>query len=152
MDAIVIAVGANEIGKRVREARDKMGLSMRQLGEASELAHTAIQKLEAGRERFEANTVVKVAGALDVSIDYLMTGQGPKRPVGSLKDALKAGSWSQGAIAEACEWSHKEKADPGLKAWIRRLTNLDVAIRAARAEYAQDAEEGTAMQPGKRTK
>lgn len=63
------------LAERLREARERAGLSARALDEKAEITagHTAL--IESGRRESPAvETIRKLAAALDVSIDWLVTG------------------------------------------------------------------------------
>lgn len=63
------------IGIRLRAARAQRGLSRERLAVASGLSHAAIVQIESGRRRqVRIETVRALAGALEVSVDYLVGG------------------------------------------------------------------------------
>ncbi len=65
----------NRLAERLREARERLGLSARALDEKADITagHTAL--IESGRREHPAvETVRKLAAALDVSLDWLVTG------------------------------------------------------------------------------
>lgn len=64
----------------MKEAREKRGLTMKQLAEACEITHGGVAHLEAGRRDYpSAETLGKLAHALGVSIDWLVTGETTER-------------------------------------------------------------------------
>ena len=65
------------IGRRVRRLRAARGLSQTELGNAINVTFQQIQKYEAGTNRIAASTLVRIAAALDVAPDELLTGQTP---------------------------------------------------------------------------
>jgi transcriptional regulator with XRE-family HTH domain len=77
-----------EIGRRLREAREKAGLSQAQL--AKELGYesaTAVSLIEAGERRFKTEDLQKAAEALHRDIGYFLGQEGNKV---DLKVALRA--------------------------------------------------------------
>lgn len=62
------------IGQRVRRARATRGLSQTELGAAINVTFQQIQKYEAGTNRIAASTLVRIADALDVTPDELLSG------------------------------------------------------------------------------
>lgn len=60
------------IGTRLKQARKGAGLSLRALSEAVGLSHTAIDKYEKDRLTPNSGTLLQLAGALGVSVDYLL--------------------------------------------------------------------------------
>jgi transcriptional regulator with XRE-family HTH domain len=62
------------IGGRVRRLRVARGLSQTELGAAINVTFQQIQKYEAGTNRIAASTLVRIADALDVAPDELLSG------------------------------------------------------------------------------
>ena len=63
-------------GDRLKEARQKRGLSTKQLAETCGITAGGLAHHEAGRRDYpNAETLGKLAAALDVSIDWLVTGE-----------------------------------------------------------------------------
>ena len=60
------------IGERLRRARKGADLSLRALSDAVGLSHTAIDKYEKDQLVPNSGTLLKLAAALDVSVDYLL--------------------------------------------------------------------------------
>jgi transcriptional regulator with XRE-family HTH domain len=68
------------IGTRLRAARERLGWSREALAVQSELSWSAIAQVESGRRRnLRPRTLSALAGALGVSIDYLLHGA-PSNP------------------------------------------------------------------------
>lgn len=70
-----LKVFLKEIGKRVMDRRKELGLTQEALGEKSELTTQFISYLESGRRSMRCENVVKIAKALSVSSDYILTGE-----------------------------------------------------------------------------
>lgn len=66
-DPIDLAVGA-----RVRALRQQVGMSQNTLGEAVGVSFQQVQKYERGTNRLSASALVRVAGALGVSVATLI--------------------------------------------------------------------------------
>ena len=63
------------IGSRVRAARHRRGWSREALAFHAGISWSAISQLEAGRRRnLRPSTLAALAGALNVTVDYLVTG------------------------------------------------------------------------------
>ena len=67
----------NGFNDRLIEARERAGYSQTQLGEACDMASTQISRYEAGRATPRRATVKRLASALGVSEEWLLTGAGP---------------------------------------------------------------------------
>lgn len=57
---------------RLREWREKQGLSLRKLGERSGVHYVSLVKLEAGRLDPQLSTLVKLCQALKISLSQLV--------------------------------------------------------------------------------
>lgn len=62
------------IGRRIKEAREKAGLDQAELGKACQTTNKVISSYENGRAYPPANTLALMAAACRVTIDFLVTG------------------------------------------------------------------------------
>lgn len=63
-----------EMGQRIMERRKKLGLTQEALAEKSELTTQFVSYAESGKRGMRPENLMKVAAALGVSTDYLLTG------------------------------------------------------------------------------
>ena len=63
-----------EMGQRIMERRKKLGLTQETLAEMSELTTQFVSYAESGKRGMRPENLMKVAAALGVSTDYLLTG------------------------------------------------------------------------------
>lgn len=63
-----------EAGKRIMARRKKLGLTQEQLAEKSEVTTQFVSYAEAGKRGMRPENLMKIASALGVSTDYLLTG------------------------------------------------------------------------------
>lgn len=63
-----------EMGSRIMERRKKLGLTQEALAETSELTTQFVSYAESGKRGMRPENLMKVAAALGVSTDYLLTG------------------------------------------------------------------------------
>lgn len=63
-----------EVGKRIMERRKKLGMTQEMLGEKSDLTTQCISYMESGKRNMRSENLMKIAHALEVSCDYLLTG------------------------------------------------------------------------------
>ncbi len=71
--------GTDTIGARVAKARRLRGLSQRGLAKAAKLAASHVFTIEANQSpkaNHTTNTISSLAGALGVSMEWLITGEG----------------------------------------------------------------------------
>lgn len=64
-------------GRRVRDYRKMQGLTQEKLAEAAELSVPYISRIEKGAKRASVGTLIKLAAALDVTVDDLLLGWQP---------------------------------------------------------------------------
>lgn len=62
----------NSIGRRIREARYKLGLTQEQLGERANLHYSYIGQVERGTKVPSLRTLKRIAGALNVDLETLL--------------------------------------------------------------------------------
>lgn len=62
----------NPIGKRVREARLKLGLTQEKLGERADVHYSYIGQVERGHKTPSIRTLRKIAYALNTSVESLL--------------------------------------------------------------------------------
>lgn len=65
---------ALKIGQRVRAMRHRLGISLEDLGELSEISWTSIGKIERGASSPTAETLVRLATALEVDPGSFIAG------------------------------------------------------------------------------
>ncbi|GAB2565106.1 helix-turn-helix domain-containing protein [Leucobacter ruminantium] len=65
---------ALKIGRRVRSVRQRLGISLEDLGELSEISWTSIGKIERGASSPTAETLVRIATALEVDPGSFLAG------------------------------------------------------------------------------
>lgn len=63
-----------EMGKRIMERRKKLGLTQEALGERSGLTTQFVSYAESGKRAMRPENLMRIATALGVSTDYLLTG------------------------------------------------------------------------------
>ena len=95
-----------EIGKRISKRRKKMGLTQEALAELSDVTTQFVSYAEAGKRAMRPENLLKLAVALGVSTDYLLTGDVVDKDYLLLSDKLRKLTPEQlhavESIAEAC--------------------------------------------------
>lgn len=81
-------MSAKQFGKRLKQAREAIGLSLRALSERIELSHTAIQKYEKGESFPSSDNLVKLAAAIQVPVERLFRPETVK--IGEIKFRKKS--------------------------------------------------------------
>lgn len=64
-----------EIGRRIRQRRESLGLTREALAEQSELSVPFLSEVELGRKGASALTIKKLCEAMHTSADYLICGR-----------------------------------------------------------------------------
>lgn len=62
-----------KLGHRIRQKRNQLGLSQEKLAEACDLTQPFIGSIERGKKKPSVCTIVKIANALNISTDYLLS-------------------------------------------------------------------------------
>lgn len=62
------------VGKRIMERRKKLGMTQEALAEKSELTTQFVSYAESGQRAMRPENLMKIAAALGVSTDYILTG------------------------------------------------------------------------------
>lgn len=63
-----------EVGRRIMERRKTMGMTQEMLAEKSNLTTQFVSYAEGGKRAMRPENLMKIASALGVSCDYLLTG------------------------------------------------------------------------------
>ena len=66
----------DEIGARVREERERQGLTLRKLAGRLEISASALSQIETGRSRPSVSTLYAIVSELDISFDELFARRG----------------------------------------------------------------------------
>lgn len=64
----------DEVGKRIMERRKKLGMTQEALAEKSEVTTQFVSYAESGKRAMRPENLMKIALALGVSTDYILTG------------------------------------------------------------------------------
>lgn len=89
-----------EIGQRIIERRKKLGLTQEALAEKGDMTTQFVSYAESGKRAMRPENLMKISSALDVSADYLLTGEIIDKDLLILSDKLRQLSPSQLRIVE----------------------------------------------------
>ena len=67
-----------EIGQRIKERRERLGLTQQQLGDKIHRSREYISKWESGERGLKVEDLVSIANVLESSCDYLLKGYEPE--------------------------------------------------------------------------
>ena len=78
MGGVIMAdkdLNAIEIGKRITECRKLLGLTQEELAEKGDMTTQFVSYAESGKRVIRSENLLKLSKALEVSADYLLTGE-----------------------------------------------------------------------------
>lgn len=90
-----------DIGLRIMERRKKLGLTQEALAEKAEVTAQFVSYAEAGKRAMRPENLMKIAAALQVSADYLLTGDVIDKDLLILSDKMRRLTPSQLRIVES---------------------------------------------------
>lgn len=90
-----------EVGCRIEERRKKLGLTQEALAEKSNVTSQFISYVESGKRAMRPEYLLGISNALDVSTDYLLTGNIIDKDLLLLSEKLKKLKPSQVRIIES---------------------------------------------------
>lgn len=63
-----------DVGNRIMSRRKKMGLTQEALAEKSDVTTQFVSYAESGKRAMRPENLIKISNALNVSVDYLLSG------------------------------------------------------------------------------
>lgn len=90
-----------DIGRRIMERRKKLGLTQEALAEKGDVTAQFVSYAEAGKRAMCPENLLKIAAALGVSADYLLTGDIIDKGLLLLADKLRRLTPAQVRIVES---------------------------------------------------
>lgn len=114
-------ININDLGKRIRQAREKLNMSQFQLHEKTGISTTQISTYENGKKGVGIHVLAKIAPALGLSLDELYYGTADHRPistatnVGELIVNCIFALYEQGVICSLCHVRENEFVGIGLE-------------------------------------
>lgn len=76
----------SDLGKRIKQEREKLGLTQQQLADACDVGFKHIGSIERGIRTGDIFLINKIAIILNVTIDYLVNGEIPSYVSENIKD------------------------------------------------------------------
>lgn len=89
-----------EVGQRIIERRKKLGITQETLAEISDVTTQFVSYAESGKRAMRPENLLKIANALGVSTDYLLTGDIVDKDLLLLSEKLSKLTPSQVKIIE----------------------------------------------------
>lgn len=119
------------IGSRLKQRRRELSITQETLAEKAGLSKSFVSEVEGGQASASGLMYLRLAEALEVSVEWLLTGDTPERPIVRPSDVQIPSFVAD--VAEEQGWSYGE--------------TLDVA--AALETYVARRTRGRRMQPGR---
>lgn len=95
-----IDICLQDIGNRITELRKRLGWTQEELAEKADLTPQFVSYAESGKRAMRPENLLKLSKALNVSADYLLTGEIVDKDLLVLSDKIKQLSPSQIRIIE----------------------------------------------------
>lgn len=77
------------VGARLRDLRKERGYSREELSESADISVKFLYEIETDKKGFSAHTLMKLAEALGVSTDYIMTGHSRKKHANATMENIR---------------------------------------------------------------
>ena len=90
-----------EVGQRITDRRKRLGLTQEALAEMADVTTQFVSYAESGKRAMRPENLMKIASALGVSTDYLLTGEIIDKDISIISEKMKDLSPSQVRIIES---------------------------------------------------
>lgn len=97
------------IGARIKQRRRELSLTQEELAEKSGLSKSFVSEVEGGQASASGLMYLKIAGGLDVSVEWVLTGELPERALVRPSDVEIPPFVAE--VAEEQGWSYGETLD-----------------------------------------
>lgn len=77
-----------EIGKRIQTRRKQLGITQEQLANLMDVSIQMVSNLERGNKSIRIENLVNLSRILQVSTDYILTGENTQRDNAALLDSI----------------------------------------------------------------
>lgn len=122
------------IGNRIKSRRHQLGLTLEEMDRRTGIRHGTLSKIERGQISVSAEKLYKISQALDVTVDWLITGSDPLMKVHEAPDTIY--SSDDPAIVESILKSMKDLPKVDLQ-----LLDMLVKKLAIAEKYGRDKRE-----------
>lgn len=124
-----------EVARRLREAREKSGLSLRQLARRLDISASALSQIETGKSRPSVRTLYALVSELELSLDELFDNDGAVRRGGAGAHAVVV----RGGGVGVPDWSAGVRGgNPVQRADSRPRIELDSGVEWQRLTAEHD--------------
>jgi transcriptional regulator with XRE-family HTH domain len=128
--------GSEDVPRRLREAREKAGLSLRELARRLEISPSALSQIETGKSRPSVNTLYALVSQLNLSLDELFDNPATTDRIDSIEGGLsRLRPWPPKDSAPSAPSGHS----PLQHAEDRARLDLDSGVRWERLTAEHDS-------------
>ncbi|MBX5441421.1 MAG: helix-turn-helix domain-containing protein [Solirubrobacteraceae bacterium] len=119
------AAASVDVSRRLREARERSGLSLRQLARRLDISASALSQIETGKSRPSVRTLYALVSELGLSLDELFDHETPARPAPAGGTVVTRG----GGLGDAPDWlAAAGGGEPVQRAGSRPRLELDSGV------------------------
>ncbi|HEY8582234.1 MAG TPA: helix-turn-helix domain-containing protein [Capillimicrobium sp.] len=130
---------SHEVPRRLREARERSGMSLRQLAKRLDISASALSQIETGKSRPSVRTLYAVVSELGLSLDELFDHHGSAPAAGGASGATVTRGAPGAGAGGAADWmSAATAAMPVVRAAERATLDLDSGVRWERLTAEHD--------------
>lgn len=128
------------IGSRIRIAVDALGITLREASEQCSVSYSSLQNWVGGHREPRIESIVSIGSQLGISIDWLLTGEGPMRRSGGESEVSEAaaayntreqallGLFRELGEDDQREIQHAAEEKKRLKSLEQRLAELEAVV------------------------
>ena len=108
-----------QIGERLRAVREKKGLTLKQVAAAVGVTESQISQIERNKVAPAVDTLLDIAGFLNLDLDYLFADFRRAHPVHIIKAGERPRFEDQGTVYELL--SQSEEGEQGIEAYLLEI-------------------------------
>ena len=131
---MLVAGELEDIGSRLREERDRLGISQRELARRIGLSASMISQIESGQSKPSVSTLYGIVTELGVSVDDIFGGGNGSAAPGSEEGAEPGGTTHHGAMVRL-EDRHVIDLDSGVR-WEKLTSHQHEDVDFLHVVYA----------------
>jgi transcriptional regulator with XRE-family HTH domain len=121
------------LGSRIAALRDTRGWTQKQLADRAGISVTFLSEVENNKRKVSAELLLRIAGSLGTTLDYLMVGRTPHELMSRQDETLTIPP-ELAAAADEAGWSYKDTVAllQGQQAVVARRTRSGEAVSSKR--------------------
>lgn len=125
-------------GDKIREVRERKGLTLRAVAEQAGLSESLISQVERNRVSPAIDTLLKLADILDIDLDYLFRDFKRERSVNMVRAAERSRTSARGVVYERLSHTVSEDTAHEIEAY---LITVSPGAKSSSEEYGHPGRE-----------